>query len=133
MSHAASRPLPSCPALRQQPASISAARFTLVVEDCEDAPPYGRKTATEVFAYFHPVREAEDDTLPTDSIVVPIGSPIADMAHEVGADLSVALALKVEASLRSKIASCECTGREHCPALSEMSLLEALESALGRR
>ncbi len=55
------------------------------------------------------------------------------MAHEVGADLSVALALKVEASLRSKIASCECTGREHCPALSEMSLLEALESALVRR
>jgi len=132
MSHSASRPLPSCPALRQQPASISAARFTLVVEDCEDGPD-GRETATDVFAYFHPVREAEDDTLPTDSIVVPIGSPIADMAHEVGADLSVALALKVEASLRSKIASCECTGRAHCPALSEMSLLEALESALVRR
>jgi hypothetical protein len=65
----------------------------------------------------------------TASFVVPAGSPIARMAHQVNADST--LTRTAAAVLRSNVVHCPCTDRAGCPALNEMSLLLAMEQATG--
>jgi len=124
-------PLLRCPARLGNGADIRVADFTFVVEDC-DTGPDGRPTVTEVFGYFRqPGDEDDDHGMETASIVVPVGSPIARIAHQVGADPKGRLTQKTAAMLRGNVIRCSCTTRAECPALSESSLLLAMEHALG--
>jgi hypothetical protein len=109
---------------------ISTAEFTLVVHDCE-TDPAEQPTATEVFGFFRlPGDEHDDDSLVTASIVVPAGSPIARMAHQVRTGPDGRLTHKLDAVLRSNVARCPCAGTG-CPALNDISLVLAMEHATG--
>jgi hypothetical protein len=130
MTAAQARPLPGCPARVGHGTDISAADFTLVAEDCERGPD-GRLTATEVFGYFSLPEQDACDLLQTASLVVPAGSPVARIAHQVSASPDGALAQKAGAILRSNIARCPCAATAECPALDEVSLLLAMEKAAG--
>jgi hypothetical protein len=123
------RPLPGCPARLGGGADVSTAAFVLVALDCERGPD-GRLTATEVFGYFwQPGEDHEDDMVQTASFIVPAGSRIAQMAHRVTSNGT--LARSAGAILRGNVANCPRTGGAECPALNEKSLLLAIEQALG--
>jgi hypothetical protein len=130
MIAAQARPLPGCPARVGHGTDISAADFTLIVEDCHGGPE-GQLTATEVFGYFSLPEQDACDLLQTASIVVPAGSPIARIAYRVSASPDGALVQKAGAILRSNIARCACAATAECPALNEVSLLLAMEKAAG--
>jgi hypothetical protein len=121
------RPPRGCPARYGNGADIRVARFTLVVDDCQLGPD-GRPTITEIFGYFYAPGEDHDDVLLTADIQVPIGSPIAQLAHRVSADPS--RAQKVGAALRGNVTGCQCPARGQCPALTDIRVLEALEHAI---
>jgi hypothetical protein len=99
------RPLPGCPAWQGKGTEISTAGFTLVVQDCERGSD-GRPTATEIFGYFQLPEQDADDLLQTASIVVPAGSPIAQMAHQISASPDGTLAQQAGAMLRGNVAGC---------------------------
>ena len=130
MIAAQARPLSGCPALVGNGTDISAADFTLIVEDC-DGGPNGQLTATEIFGYFSLPEQDTCDLLQTASIVVPAGSPIAQIAYRVSASPDGALAQKAGALLRGNVARCHCAATAECPALNEVSLLLAMEKATG--
>jgi hypothetical protein len=131
MTSGARRPLPACRVQPGKDIDISAACFTLVVHDCERGLD-GRFVSTEVFGYFYMLGKEHDRVLlQTDSIVVPAGSPIAEIAHRATASRNAKLTRKVESLLRANVAGCSCPRNADCPALNEISLLEALESAAG--
>ena len=127
--HAApARPLPGCPARHGEGADASVAGFTLVVEDCERSPA-GYPVSTEIFGYFRlPGAAHDNDAVLTADLLVPIGSPIAQLAHHISADAD-ALTSKVRDALRASVARCPCTATAECPALDEIRLLEAMEHA----
>jgi hypothetical protein len=129
-AHGQTRPLPSCPAWHGKGTDISAADFTLIVEDCERGPD-GRLTATEVFGYFRLPDQGAGDLVQTASIVVPVGSPIARLAHQLDTSPDGASAQITGAMLRGNVARCPCTATVECPALNETSLLLAMEKAAG--
>jgi len=87
---------------------------------------------TEVWGFFRqPGEECDDDALVTASLLVPAGSPIAAMAHQVSGD--ELLTRWVEAALRANVRrcrSCRRAGAAGCPALDELRLVEAIERAL---
>lgn len=127
------RPLPGCPAQHGKGTDISAADFILVVHDCE-CDRDGRPTTTEAFGYFRlPGDEHENDVLLTAGFEVPVGSPIARMAHQVSADTTGALIHIVGTMLRGNVAHCPCADKAECPALNEIRLLEAMECAIELR
>ena len=101
------------------------------MHDCETGPD-GQPTATEVFGFFRlPGDEHDDDSLVTASIVVPAGSRIARMAHQVSNGPDGRLTHKLDAVLRSNVTRCPCTAGTGCPALNDISLVLAMEHATG--
>lgn len=88
---------------------------------------------TEIFGYFQPEGLGEedwaDDIAETDTLAVPINSPISTIAHEVAADATGDKAHVVGEELRRAVAACSCTYADECPALGRLSLLEAIEKA----
>src|SRR5215472_12309337 len=80
------RPGPACPARHGAGADVNVAHFVLVVDDCENGP-CREPTSTDIFGYFRlPGDEHDDDSVITAGLFVPISSPIARLAHQVGAD-----------------------------------------------
>src|SRR5215470_16528553 len=110
------RPGPGCPALHGNGADVSVAEFILVVEDCESSPA-GYPTSTDVWGYFRlPGAAHDNDAVLTAGLLVPVGSPIARLAHRISADPAGALTGKVRDALRANIARCPCTATSQCPA-----------------
>jgi hypothetical protein len=130
MIAAQERPRPGCPARVGNGTDISAADFTLIVEDCERGPD-GQLTATEVFGYFRMPEQDVCDLLQTASLVVPAASPIARIAHQVSGSPDGTLVQKAGVLLRGNVARCPCTFTVECPALNQTSLLLAMEKATG--
>jgi len=127
------RPGPHCPANAGAGVDVRHARFVLAVDDCINGPDR-KPTATEIFGFFAVPGDEHDhdddeDVVLTGGLEVPISSPIARLAHHVSADaLSVARAGDI---LRRNVADCPCRPCEDCPALTDVKLLEAVESAAG--
>lgn len=121
----------ACPTWHRKARGIDAAGFIFVVEDCERGSD-GRNTMTEIFGFFQPTGARGGDVQGTASLVVPIGSPIAVMAHQVNHDRRGKSPLRVAAILLKKLDQCGCAQPE-CPALDELSLVEAIEFALAGR
>jgi hypothetical protein len=107
----------------------------LLVEDCCDGP--DGATMTQIFGYFRPdasddeTRDDADDALVTGDFLVPVRSPIAMIARQIDADPCGFLAHLVGVALCVNVAHCPCTPAAECPALNEISLLEAMENAIG--
>lgn len=117
----------SCPAREGNGADINSAKLVLIVEDCVTGAD-GRPTVTEAFGYFRlPGQEHDEDVLLAGGLEVPVGSPIAQIAHRVAA--SRRRTRRAAALLRDYVARCPCTARDECSALTEISLLRALERA----
>ena len=122
-------PCPGCPARHGNGADLSAASFILVVEDCERSPA-GYPISTEVFGYFRlPGAAHDNDVVLTAGLLVPVGSPIARLAHHVSASPDGALTGKVRDVLRANVARCPGPPCQDCPALDEVSLVEAIRRA----
>lgn len=118
----------SCPAQHGKGADIAVSFFTLVVDDCENGRD-GLPAKTEAWGYFRqPGEEHDDDALVTADLLVPAGSPIAQMARLVGCEEM--LTERVGAELRRNVERCLCAASAECPALDELRLVEAIEHAL---
>jgi len=127
----ASNPPRSCPAQNGAGADIAVSYFTFAVGDCEQGP--DRMPArTEVRGFFRqPGDHHDQDVLITATLLVPTGSPIAVMVHQVVGD--ELLTRRVEAALRANIRRCrQCryASAAGCPALDESHLVEAIERTL---
>ena len=115
---------------------ISSHDFKLIVTEAP-GDPKGPYKITEVFGYFQPEglgeEEWTDEIAETDTLEVPKGSPIANIAHEVADDASGDAAHVAGEVLRRAVAACSCsyTGDE-CPALGRLGLLGAMETAISK-
>jgi hypothetical protein len=123
---AARRPLPGCPAIAGQGTDLDTARFTLVAEDCERGPD-GRWTMTEVFGWYQAPGQDSGDLIHVDGFAVPIGTPVALMAHR--AARSRRRTRIVGNVLRESISTCRCAGTGDCPAYDDLAISEAIEIA----
>jgi hypothetical protein len=120
-------PGPRCPARWGEGADVDVADFVLVADDCANGPDW-QPTMTEIFGYFRvPGEGHDDDVVLTAGLEVPIRSPIAMLAHHVTADPVGTLPRKVGDLLRQNVIRCPCTSAGECPALDELSLVEAME------
>jgi hypothetical protein len=120
------RPLPGCPAISGLGTDLDEARFRLVTEDCERGPD-GQMTLTEVFGYYQVPGQDSDDLIHADGFAVPIGSPVALMAHKVARSRR---RTRIAGNLlRSAITTCRCAGVGGCPAFDDIAMLEAIEHA----
>src|SRR5262249_16974603 len=112
---------------RGEGADVGVADFVLIADDCANGPDR-RPTMTEIFGYFRMPGEGHDgDVVLTAGLEVPIRSPIALLARHVTADPVGALPRKVGDLLRQNVIRCPCTATTECPALDELSLVEAME------
>jgi hypothetical protein len=122
-------PCPGCPARHGNGTDVSVADFILVVEDCERSPAR-YPISTEIFGYFRlPGAAHDNDAVLTAGLLVPVGSPIAQLAHHISADPVGALTGRVRDALRANVALCAGQPCHECPALDEVRLLGAMEHA----
>jgi len=126
---AARRPLPGCPAIAGRGTDLDTARFTLVAEDCERGPD-GQQTQTEVFGFYQVPGQDSGDLIHVDGFAVPIGTPVALMAHQAARSRR---RTRITGNLlRQSITACPCTSTGRCPAYDDLALLEAIEHATAR-